>query len=112
MLIKSLQGEVYDVDLEEVYVKPKYSGDIIKGYVLCSNKRNQEVIIAEYGDKVIAKHMLHILKLYGDVGLEVSVLREVDLASDLWLQANERLRRAKEIYFKKERVQDESLYRR
>lgn len=104
MLIKSLQGAIYDVDLDEVYVKPKYNGDLIDGYVLCSNKRNQEVIIAEYRDKVIAKHMLHILKLYGDVGLEVQVLHEIDLANDLWLQANERLRRAKEIYLKKERL--------
>lgn len=102
MLIKTLQGNRLDIDLDEVYINPCYTNNTVSEYNLCSNQGNSEVIIAKYKDRVIAKHMLHIMHLYSKLDTELAVLREVDLAQDLWLQAEYRLRLAKESYLRKE----------
>lgn len=102
MLIKTLQGNRLDINLDEVYIKPCCTNNAVSEYCLCSNQGNSEVIIAKYKDRVIAKHMLHLMYLYSKLDTELAVLREVDLAQDLWLQAEYRLRLAKESYLKKE----------
>lgn len=110
MLIKSLQQKVYNVNLAEVYIKPFYNGDIVKNYAICSNERNNEVVLAEYSDRIIANHMVHLLQLYENMSFPVDMLTEIRLAEDLWLAANCRLNNAKESYTGGHN--NEKLYRR
>lgn len=102
MLIKTLQKQVFQIDFSTLYIKPFYSGDKVSNYSICTNERNNEVVLGSYSEKKIAEHMIHLLGLYQDYPMEVDMLEEIQLCEDLYLQANERLRRARNAFITKE----------
>ncbi|AUN19943.1 hypothetical protein RSJ22_00145 (plasmid) [Clostridium botulinum] len=101
MFIKTLEGQIHEVNIEEVYIKPFYSKENIRCYTLCSNKHNNEIILAEYPDRTIAKHMLHILIHCDGLDIQQEILPYISLKEDLLFSASFKLRQAKEK-FKKE----------
>ncbi|HBJ1686103.1 TPA: hypothetical protein LA468_003321 [Clostridium botulinum] len=101
MLIKTLEGQIHEVNIEEVYIKPFYLKNKIHCYALCNNEGNTEVVLAEYPDRTIAKHMLHILIHCDGLDIQQEILPYVSLREDLLLSASFKLRKAKEK-FKKE----------
>lgn len=103
MLIKTLQKQVFAVDFSTLYIKPFYCGDKVSSYGICTNERNNEIVLGNYSEKKIAEHMIHLLGLYQGCPLEVVMLEEVWLCEDLYLQANERLRRARNAFIVKEK---------
>ncbi|AXG97796.1 hypothetical protein [Clostridium botulinum] len=101
MIIKTLEGQIHKVNIEEVYIKPFYLKNKIHCYALCSNEDNNEVVLAEYTDRTIAGHMLHLLIHCSALDVPHEILPYVSLQEDLLLSASFKLRKAKEK-FKKE----------
>lgn len=97
MIIKTLTGEEYNVAFDEIYIKPFYEGDKVTKYCICNNERNTEIILADYSNLTVAKHMLHLMATFLDSSLPVSVRREIDLCQDLWVAATYRLEKVRRI---------------
>lgn len=97
MIIKTLTGEEYNVAFDEIYIKPFYEGDKVAKYCICNNERNTEIILADYSNLTVAKHMLHLMATFLDSSLPVNVRREIDLCEDMWLAATYRLEKVRRI---------------
>lgn len=97
MIIKTLTGEEYNVDFTELYIKPFYQGDKVSKYCICNNERNTEIILAEYVNLTVAKHMLHLMGIFTNSSLPVLARQEIDLCEDLWVAATCRLEKARKI---------------
>lgn len=100
MKIKTLQEKVFNVELEELYLKPEYLGDKVSNWCICTNQRNQEIMLVSYSEKKIAEHMLHILKLCSYTDFEIELVPEVQICQDLYFNALEGLNKAKRAYVK------------
>ena len=103
MKIKTLEEKVFNVELEELFLKPIYAGDKVMSWSICTNQRNQEIALGSYSEKKIAEHMLDILKLCDTSHFEVELVPEVQICQDLYLQATERLNRANRRYVKEDK---------
>jgi hypothetical protein len=97
MIIKTLTGKEYNVAFDELYIKPFYEGDKVTKYCICNNERNTEIILADYSNLTVAKHMLHLMATFLDSSLPVNIRREIDLCEDMWVAATYRLEKARRI---------------
>lgn len=101
MLIKTLENNIYNVETDELYVKPFYhTGDSIKVWCICVNQRNQEIVLGSYSEKKIAEHMLDILKLCSYTDFTMELVPEVQICQDLYFSAVESLKKATNMYMK------------
>ncbi|KZL88497.1 hypothetical protein [Clostridium magnum] len=102
MIIKSLEGQVFNVVVDELYLKPTYRDDSVCSWTICSNEKNQELVLGVYSKKRIAGQMLHILELCANKLIETSLISEEQLCQDIYFQAMERLNKAKIAYMRGE----------
>lgn len=100
MKIETLEGKIFNVELEELYLKPAYAGDKVRSWGICTNQRNQEIILGSYSEKKIASHMLDIFKLCSYTDFTMELVPEVQICQDLYFSAVESLNKAKIAYMK------------
>lgn len=100
MKIRTLDNKLFNVELEELYIKPEYAGDKVISWCICTNQRNEEIILGSYSKKEISSHMLNILRLCSYADFEMELVPEVRICQDLYLQAAESLKRANLAYLK------------
>lgn len=50
MKVKTFYGNIYEINPEELYIKPFYNGKDVIYYAVCSNLNNEEVELATFTD--------------------------------------------------------------